>query len=96
MPKETINDESAMYDITVGWAPGSHVQVGVCTADGRAIVDALVTQPSDEVRKALDVLLGNGELAAFTGLWGTLSREHCNRLIRILRRARDQAYGRDE
>ena len=25
-----------------------------------------------------------------------LDREQCNRLIRVLRRARDQAYGRDE
>jgi hypothetical protein len=32
----------------------------------------------------------------FTGLWGTLDRDGCNRLIRVLRRARDQTFGRDK
>lgn len=31
-----------------------------------------------------------------TGIWSTLSRYECNRLIKTLRRARDAAYGRDE
>lgn len=30
------------------------------------------------------------------GLWTTLDRDGINRLIRVLRRARDQAFGRDE
>ena len=30
------------------------------------------------------------------GWWVDLSREQVNRLIRVLRRARDQAYGADE
>jgi hypothetical protein len=30
------------------------------------------------------------------GWYGTLDRHAINRLIRVLRRARDQAYGRDE
>lgn len=33
---------------------------------------------------------------AYKGLWSLLSREDCNRLIKVVRRARDQAYGRDE
>lgn len=31
-----------------------------------------------------------------TGAWATLTREGCNKLIRVLRRARDSAFGRDE
>ena len=37
-----------------------------------------------------------GGLAEFTGLWGTLDRNGCNDLIRLLRKARDQAFGKDE
>jgi hypothetical protein len=33
--------------------------------------------------------------ARYTGLWSTLDREGCNQLIRLLRRARDQAFGAD-
>lgn len=38
---------------------------------------------------------GEAEWAQFTGVWGTLDRAGCNRMIRALRRARDQAYGPD-
>lgn len=31
-----------------------------------------------------------------TGLWTDLDRRGCNDLIRVLRRARDSAFGRDE
>ena len=31
-----------------------------------------------------------------SGLWSSLNRQGCNDLIRVLRRARDQAFGRDE
>ena len=32
----------------------------------------------------------------YRGVWSDLDREGCNDLIRVVRRARDQAYGRDE
>ena len=31
-----------------------------------------------------------------SGLWSTLDRKGCNDLIRVLRRARDASFGRDE
>lgn len=98
MPKETVHDQASMYDVQVGWAPDKYVQVGIETANHRAIVDQLAGDAANrpEVRAMLDQLTGAGELAAFTGLWATLDREGCNRLIRVLRRARDQAFGRDE
>lgn len=33
---------------------------------------------------------------AYEGVWANLDRRGCNDLIRILRRARDAAFGRDE
>lgn len=82
MPKETMHDEATLYDVTVGWETNKYVQVGLQTHDGRPIVDHLTETP--------------GETAEFRSLWGTLDRAGCNRLIRAVRRARDQAYGRDE
>lgn len=32
----------------------------------------------------------------YQGIWADLDRQACNELIRLLRRARDSAYGRDE
>lgn len=36
------------------------------------------------------------ESSGYSAVWATLDRDAVNRLIRVLRRARDQAYGRDE
>jgi hypothetical protein len=115
MPKETIHDQSSMYDIQVGWSRDGHVQLGVETSDGKSIASRLVypavKEWTDSERKKFSEdrvsnatagkWLTDGEIgvaicsAKFTGLWGTLDREGCNRLIRVLRRARDQAFGAD-
>ncbi len=53
---------------------------------------------NDKPVKNLAVVI-NGEertLPHFNSLWGTLDRAQINRLIRLLRKARDDAYGRDE
>lgn len=57
----------------------------------------LVQYDDDEQRgrallNSLDVLSHN----QYAGLWCTLDRQGCNRMIRILRKARDAAFGRDE
>jgi hypothetical protein len=85
MPKEVIRDVAGQYDVQVGWShePTGHVQVGIETNDGLSIAKHL-TDP-DEGTTAAD----------FTGLWGTVDREGVNRLIRVLRRARDAAFGAD-
>lgn len=51
-----------------------------CDATGRAVLEAVAAAGSEE----------------FKGLWSTLDRDGCNRLIKVLRRARDSAFGRDE
>lgn len=94
MPKEVIHDEAGMYDMVVGWSRGTvenethepiggYVQLGIETSDGASLVEKL---------RGMDV----EEAAMFTRVWGTLDRAGCNRAIRTLRRARDQAFGRDE
>lgn len=45
-------------------------------------------------RRVLDLI--EGQVANYTSVWSTLSRESVNRLIRQLRRARDATFGRDE
>ena len=54
-------------------------------ARGRALLDVIEASQTNP---------GSGP--SYTGVWSTLNREGVNRLIRVLRRARDQAYGRDE
>ncbi|MEU1761293.1 hypothetical protein [Micromonospora sp. NPDC005652] len=81
MPKETIYDQVSLYDLEVGWEADRWVQVGIKTHDGRSIAEHLT---------------GEGETPAdFRGLWGSYDRAGINRLIRILRRARDSAFGAD-
>ncbi|WP_431881834.1 hypothetical protein [Micromonospora chalcea] len=89
MPKETINDVASLYDVQVSWRPNpaGYVQLGIETHDGRSIIDHLAV--TDEQAAA------GGTPPAFNGLWGSLDRDGVNRLIRVLRRARDNAYGAD-
>jgi len=88
MPKEVTYDVVELYDVVIAWQAGQYVQVGIETHGGQPVVQMLGAGESEPKRLE--------ELAEFTGLWGTFDREAINRLIRNLRRARDQAYGRDE
>ncbi len=81
MPKEKIYDEASMYDMEVGWSR-DNVQVGVTTREGIPLVEQLAQDIDDP--------------AKFTGVWGTLDRAGCNRMIKMLRKARDEAFGKDE
>jgi hypothetical protein len=88
MPKEVIRDQAELYDVHVGWdgrgeEGTGHVQVGVETHSGLPLAEVLGG-------------LTSADPAGFRGVWGTLDRAGCNRAIRALKRARDQAYGRDE
>jgi hypothetical protein len=56
--------------------------------------DADSTHTMHEVGEA--VLNGLDSLGGYEGVWTDLDRAGCNRLIRTLRKARDDAYGRDE
>lgn len=90
MPKETVYDVTRSFDVEVNWSRvGGHVQVATVvppaeTADGPESLAALMAGWTEETK------------ATATGLYATLDRDGINRLIRVLRRARDQSFGRDE
>lgn len=64
-----------------------------------------VERQRDLGRDALNIIESGGQgsyfvsehgTAFYTGVWTILTRDECNRMIKVLRRARDSAYGRDE
>lgn len=69
---------------------------------GIGVDDALSDEEKSEVmreiaRTALSTLTEcANDGAPYYGVWATLDRAGCNRVIRVLRRARDSAFGRDE
>lgn len=104
MPKEMIyadllpygEEEPARSVIEVSWSrEASHVQIAtksVHAADHspyvhESFLEYLKPLPKDE--KA-------GVLSMMAGLYASLDRDAINNIIRVLRRARDQAFGRDE
>ncbi len=91
MPKEKVYDSTGLYDIEIGWGVDQEVQVGIETHTGVSIAEMLAERPLDTGQGGVEAAL-----ARFTGLWGTLDRRQINRLIKMLRKARDEAYGRDE
>lgn len=115
MPRETVRDQSGLYDIQVGWGDGSDVQVGIESRSVRSLIDQFgvlealqaafdagrSTAPDDDgkaqsIEGALAELLRiQDSLPQFTGLWGSFSRHDCNRLVELVRRARDKSYGKD-
>ena len=85
MPKEKIGGiDCPDIDLVVevGWQayPAGTVQVGAVQ---------LSNTPADEYRMKIDGKPVNG-------WYVSLDRNGLNRMIRTLRKARDQAYGRDE
>ena len=90
MPREQINwprTDSAPDDQVqahVSWLRDSHVQIGLeCTA---GFLRALLFENGQPLPE-------NKTVTVFTPV---LNRSEINRTIRVLRRARDQAYGADE
>ncbi len=81
MPRETVYDQATLYDVEIGWSSDS-VQIGIQSHDREPLVKHLAQDAADP--------------AMFTSLWGNLDRAGCNRMIKLLRRARDEAFGRDE
>lgn len=110
MPKESVTSFASPYDTKVGWHVDCGVQVGVERADGGSLlwllfpdlvalgemVRALPSNAPEVVGRALlnelDVLSGT----LYAGVWSDLDRQGCNRLIKLLRHARDAAFGKDE
>jgi hypothetical protein len=100
MPKEVVYDQTGMWNVHVGWSPSEvveadmgSVQVGIETGSGVPLIEQLWAQrPADLKVETVEHPEG---YPPFRGVWGTYDRAGLNRLIRTLRRARDQAYGAD-
>lgn len=90
MPKEIIRDGADQFHVIVGWQRDCDVQVGIQTSDGRPIGEHLTVTEADDNGVTIS------RPAGFDSLWGSLNRAALNELIRVLRKARDAAYGRDE
>lgn len=108
MPKEVIytdrgypaygtpDEPEAECVIEVSWSKeASHVQMAT-----------KVVRPSDHAPFVHETFLEyleplpedqlHGVLSMMSGMYATLDRDSINNIIRVLRRARDQAFGRDE
>lgn len=87
MPVKEVQfeDQAEQFNIRLSWEPDKYVQLGIETVDGRPLADWLAGAANANEHEA----------AQFAGLWGTLDRSSINRLIRLLRTARDEVYGRD-
>lgn len=83
MPKENVNCSVIDgFRVEVGWRPGHEVQVATTNANSPYRME---TGPSSD----------STEEGPFDGWHCTLDRDGINKLIKDLRRARDQAYGAD-
>lgn len=87
MPQQVVrfDDEVGQFDVRLSWEPEKYVQLGIETNDGRSLLDWLSGDGTSE-----------DEAARFAGLFGTLNRPSINRLIRLLRTARDDVFGSDQ
>lgn len=92
MPKETIVSGKDGARLYVGWRKDSDVQLGV---ERQPNVTTVTYGPSGG--SGMITTHGGSSTAPYTGVWtDTLTRVQINDLIRALRKARDQAYGKDE
>ncbi len=102
MPKETVagcelpwgEDYPARSVVQVLWSRDEHVQVVsrcIHQLDGSDI-----GPPVYENGRAVQPLMDAEQIPFTNGMYVNLDRRGINELIRTLRRARDQAYGRDE
>lgn len=108
MPAETIHGDNTPIDVRVAWGQSSeYVQVASLHDKGFDAMLVIVngwleaanmpTIDKMELQKGLAGTNFEGAVACFDGWHATLAeRAAVNRLIAVLRRARDQAFGRDE
>jgi hypothetical protein len=108
MPKETIHGDSMPIDVEIAWGAGSeYVQVASVHDEGARSMIAIVNEwleaagmnvidyPMLQVK--LTGTQFEGSPAVFGGWHATLNdRAKVNRMIAVLRRARDHAFGKDE
>lgn len=93
MPKESVYCcADRHYRVGVHWTrDGEHVEISTKTDTALAVHTLVDHMPESQVPDSRY----EGQIA-WSGLHCQLNRAAVNQLIRVLRRARDQAFGRDE
>lgn len=109
MPAEVIHDLTGVFDARVAWGTyGTHVQLS--TQYGQHGPQHIVNIVNDWLAACGEPVIdfnkirllpgettpGRRDTPHFDGVHVTLDRDQINKLIKILRRARDTVYGRDE
>lgn len=100
MPRERITSvDTPQFDVSVSWNKDGVVQVVTTASDADerlrnwTEIESGVVQfdnaPTSQTKPGTS-------FALFDGWHVNLDRQQVNELIRVLRRARDQAFGRDE
>lgn len=98
MPKERIPAATLTpFDVIVSWSRDGTVQVATTAADaGERLSRWTEEVPSGSPTDGPTKTEPGSRFDYFDGWHVDLDRQRVNELIRILRRARDQAFGRDE
>lgn len=108
MPAETIHGDSMPIDVRISWgAAGEYIQVATVHDEGTRNMLTIVNQwletakmPIIDYAELQSKLAGSqfdGAMASFDGWHATFDeRSKVNRMIAVLRRARDHAFGKDE
>ena len=97
MPKEKIKDESGILAQVV-WSHDQYLQVATLSTNPKEFVEWCrgVVEQYDTHEARLAEKKDSYFAVESLGMFWSPNRYQINELIRVLRRARDQAYGRDE
>ena len=110
MPNEFVYSKSGKFDFQITWdaeeGRDPDIQIGISTHHGeKTLADALAPEPlyaqltEEPPKPETPEQVAARKLAAFDhyrGVYGQFDRASLNRMIRLLRKARDHVYGRDE
>lgn len=97
MPKERIKDESGILAQVV-WSHDQYVQVATLSTNPKEFVEWCrgIVHDYDAHEAAVAKKQDSYFVDSSLGMFWSPNRHQINELIRVLRRARDQALGRDE
>lgn len=97
MPKERIQScTTSQFDVIVAWNRDGTVQVATTASDAdERLRNWTESSPAGSPLAQPETQPGTS-FRHFGGWHVDLGRQQINELIRVLRRARDQAFGRDE
>lgn len=82
--------------IKIGWQVCDKLDHRIHAEGGDAAKNEALAQIGRMVLDTIESSQTSPGEPSYTGVWSTLDRAGCNRLIKTVRRARDSAFGRDE